>query len=689
MIFKDNIPFIPQGLGHDRVSFTGGRVGVDMTEKGGITRVFYFGNQPIGRQDFFNSGDPIASFTKIFRPYVVIGGRIYYLALNNTLLYPFGYQSEFQVGAVKLRHGLILLNDTIAFTAEILENPEHAEICLRLVHSQYTKVSNSLRTWGKYELDPANGLTRITAADKAAESKETADDMMNQGIKRPQEPDGETVIALSADLPLSFRDAGPGFRLYAQTAPIAGTATMFVNFAPSEAASASRLAELRQGISGQVDGVIREFEKTKKQLPAIKVDSPTVQSFLALAPAMVNAMKVKDVPGVIRAANSGYWTWAWDSMVYSDAYLLWHDRRFSRELLEFYRQSADPEYGIAHMLNAELKFAKYLPFAAQAFYNILLYNYYLFTGDKETLREYFPFAQSLLERALNLEFKDTGLIEAVGYVPDAPQSLDQDGHDLCVVNNGLFYQGLRAMETLALELNDHHYASRMSSIAQRCRTNFIKHFYDAEKGFFIDSVSSRDFRRREHYPTYAIVWTTTFAEELIPDGEAPRIAEFLEKNLLDGLVFFQYPKWDSCFMKEGNQSSYAPCWERFVREVMRLAGRTAALTAWFQTVDWYWGQHTIPECHACEAENENLSLDNPGRQQMMGVKAWYSTFMHAMAGIEVTADGITIRPQKANLEIRGLRIRDKTIDVTADAAGKVGIRVDGRILSGTDHIPFA
>ena len=90
MIFQDNIPFIPQGLGHDRVSFTGGRVGVDMTEKGGITRVMFFGQQPLGRQDFFNSGDPLSSFTKIFRPYVVIGEKIYYLSLNNTLLYPFG-----------------------------------------------------------------------------------------------------------------------------------------------------------------------------------------------------------------------------------------------------------------------------------------------------------------------------------------------------------------------------------------------------------------------------------------------------------------------------------------------------------------------------------------------------------------------------------------------------------------------
>lgn len=112
MAFKDNIPFVPQGLGHDRVSFTGGRIGVDVTDKGGITRVFFFGNQPLGSQDFFSSGDPIASFTRIFRPYVVIDGRIYYLSLCNTLLYPFGYQSEFQTGSVTVRHGMTLLNDT-------------------------------------------------------------------------------------------------------------------------------------------------------------------------------------------------------------------------------------------------------------------------------------------------------------------------------------------------------------------------------------------------------------------------------------------------------------------------------------------------------------------------------------------------------------------------------------------------
>jgi hypothetical protein len=57
------------------------------------------------------------------------------------------------------------------------------------------------------------------------------------------------------------------------------------------------------------------------------------------------------------------------------------------------------------------------------------------------------------------------------------------------------------------------------------------------------------------------------------------------------------------------------------------------------------------------------TIATAGRQHLLSVKSWYSAFTHTLARIEVTTDGITLRPQKGNLEIEGLMIWDKAVDV--------------------------
>ena len=58
---------------------------------------------------------------------------------------------------------------------------------------------------------------------------------------------------------------------------------------------------------------------------------------------------------------------------------------------------------------------------------------------------------------------------------------------------------------------------------------FRERFWDAKKGFWADSLDSRNLSRRESYPSHAILWITPFARELI-GARAEQCADFMARH---------------------------------------------------------------------------------------------------------------------------------------------------------------
>ncbi len=678
---KNGIPFFKTGLPHGQVSFSGGRIAANMGEHGGLTRIIYFGGQHLGASEFFNVGDVLSGWHKLYRLYIVIDGKMFFTTFSNTLIYPHGYTSECTLNNVKFKHSMSLLNDAIVLTCEVMKNPGNKKIQLKLVNNDgCNQVARPGREWQERIFDrKINALTQ-TVIDLTPPKKKMDEEALTQQAVNNQLEAAKavTMIGVTSISKLSCHMTPDVFRkTYLETEPFRKSCSFQIVFAP-ESSFNKRLLDLKGKLDAELKKLESDFHMLMKERPVISVGDKTVESLFAMSGPVLESMKVKDMPGGMRAADSGYWVWGWDSMVHSDALLLWGDGQYVRDMLKFYRDTATPSHGIAHAFTTTCKPYMSMAPAAQTLYCVMLYNYFLYTGDKKILKEYFSFSENILDRALKDAVGDSGLYGGVSLYPDYPEHLEQDGHDISVFNNGILYQALRCMATLSAQLGKKEKAACFDEKAASLKKAFLLHFYDQEKGYFVDSLSSKDFSKRYHYPSYAILWLTPFAGELL-DGVAKQVARFMRDNFKSSRGFSMLPKWDSRFMWDGNQlGMYMPVVERFYWQAQKQARVKVDTDWWFSHLSWFWNQLTIPEALSCEAENEGLAVDNLGRKQAFCAKGWFSIFIHAMAGIEfqLGSPKITVSPMASlEMSIDNLKFRGKKLNIKINSNKKATVSI--------------
>jgi hypothetical protein len=702
MDYRNDNPFMPMGVELDQFWFCGGRIGAALGRHGGLTSLVYYGSQPMGRTGFFRSADPVAAFFKLFRICILVDGVPYHPTFRNTELHPFGFRSEGLAGAVRVRHELVLINDAVVQRVRILRNPSRAAVALRLVwHGGPSQVGMNHRTWSPFAELPETGVfaTRVVddlpPPDTEAATK-TANPFGTQEVRH-----GETHIAVGSDLSLAFQTLHDGFKYHADSAPFEKQAAFIVGFASSREALLKRMAELRRSAHTLCDAKFAAAARRTRRQPEIRVAEPALQSFLAQLPETVDALRVEDIPGAMRASAGHYWVWGWDSIVYSKGLMLAGRGGFVREMLEFYRSLAHPKLGIAHAFTLDLKPASAMAFNAQCLYSVMLYNHYCVSRDLATLKEYYPFARWIVEQAMKAVVGDTGLVEGKSLFPDFPRFLGHDGHDLSVFNNSIYYQALRSLADLTRVLADsgdataHEFQPTLAAAADRCQAGFHKVFFDVEAGYFVDSASSRDLVPRRHHPSYAVLWVTPYAADLVRD-DLPRIAAFMTHNYANTLGIFMFPLSEpAAFYSDGNQTQqYFPVVEPFYWNVMSLAGKARELAAWTKNVKWYWDRFTIPEGLTFDAVNAgDLAPDCPGGKQPFSGKAWYEIFFTAYAGVDVTIDGLALRPTpvKEPVEIRNLVLAGRRVEICISGRGTGGIRVklNGKPVADPGRIPFS
>jgi len=697
MIYKNNIPFMPKGIELDQTWFSGGRTGATLLGHGGIGEILYYGNQFQGGHTFFRSGMPQSAWAKLLRLCVVIDGTPYYPEFANTRLYPFGYTSECALADVSFRHELILLNDAVVQRIAVVSNPACRQLALKLILHGHSRVTPAQRVWSDWRMDEALGALRIDAKDCFTEEEcrhQIEEKSKDQRLDFPVSdlPRGETHIAVASTLETKMTCTNHGFKYYLDTTLFTGEATFFMVFSPSEEALATRVSALRSDAAEECGQAIAAYSARLANSPRISIPGgAAVQSCLMNLPAVIDSLEVKDIPGGFRAAAHGYWIWL-DLFFNATAFTCANDAGSLRDMLRLFRSFADPKLGIPKLVTTTMKPLAGAEWVEQCLFITAFYHYYCHTGDRALLAELYPFLTWVMDKCLEKEARDSGLIEGIG-MPDFP--MDMDGHDLCSSGNSIAYQALRSIEALACESDDAASAERYKRQAGKCRDSFLRHFYDPDKGYFVDSLSSRDFSKRQHYPVFAILWVTHFAADLLGD-HAGEIAAFQAKNFtrphgIGGMI----PRWDTAYPADGNQLiAYYPSWsEVFYRNTMRMAGRAEGLDKWFDDVEWFWKQHTLPEGFTYDAENEGFTVDNPGSKQAFGGQAWYAVFFSAILGLAIDERGLLFSPTtvRRKSSVKNLVVRGKKINITVTGKSKCqGITLNGERLKGsTIRIPFA
>lgn len=686
-------PVAPRGLGGlIRDHFAHGRLFATVGAHAGLLGVGYWGEQRLGAQDFFRATADSA-WAKLFRVRVRLGDEQHYLTLHDTQLWPFGYRSQCTLAGVTFSHELVLLPDSLVLRARVERNPGRVPVQFEMVHQEAcTAVGGSQRTWAEFTFQEGDNALITACRDvnppPPPSTAPVEEALAQQGlVAEPDAPDATTWIGIGCTAPLTARR---GYhrrsKWYLTSQPIAGReVAYYVTFATAEARLRERLAELRGGVSRACAAQVRAYTRSLQTRPRVAVGEPVLDSAFGQYPALIDALKVPDRPGAVRATAAGYWVWGWDGMTPLIPCALANDAASAAATLRFFHATLHPRYGLPHAYTATFKLALKGPFPSQCQYLASLYHYVATTGDLALAREVWPTVIVILAQCRQDEVQGSGLVTGAALWPDFPEAMEEDGHDISALNNSLVYQGLRSVEYLAAALGHAPLAAECRAWAQRLRTSFVRYLYDEAQGYFISSCSALTFAPRKHYCAQAVYWITPFARELVAHAPA-RIAAFMATHLRSDKCLLTLPHWDTAWMADGNQlGSSFPTADYFYLNIHKLVGDASALSAWLGDVAWFWRRHTAPEAFTPEADNEaELGPDNPGCKQLQAITCWYASLYTGLAGLDFDHEGLTLTPWGDRpITIRGLRLRGITLDLHISGRGPhVGsLTLNGRRLS--------
>ena len=688
MQYLENRPFFEHGIGVDRLAFSGGRLAVEMVRHGGLSRIIYFGNQRGCDQEFFH-GDPLSAWVELFRPAVRLDNENRYaLEFHNTVIFPNGFRSSCEFEGVKFSHELILENQEMMFRLTRLSGGEDRKIAFELINTDLcTRTDKAIRSWEKVNNDFP--LWRIVDhypdAEVAAERNAGYRTLAQRGdpFVAPT-PHSETFFGICGSSPICFRETPWMFRKHYFSQELNGSNAVFVlGFGHAGA------AELIERLKMHSRAPEHKFRFPDGEgSPRFKSNHPVLDSFLANAPDILDSYAVDDVSGGMRAADSGYWIWGWDSMVWAEAFPQLNRLEQMAGVLDFYCRTASPQSGIFHEMHPDLRAYKSMAFAPQCLYAVMLYQYLVYSGRTEVAGRYLRFAEEIVSRAGEFEVAGSGLLRGVSLYPDHPEDLDQDGDDISVFNNSIYYQALRSLEELERAFENPEKSMFYRTLAERTRRGFER-FYDPQAGYFCDSLSARDFSMRRHYPVYAILFVTEFADELL-ENKRSAVAEFMNEHFSTRQGARILPLDDPAFLRDGNQlGMYMPSTERFYRVMSHTMDPVRNLEKWKNDIICNWKLLTLPEALTCEYENHGITPDNPGRKQFFTLKPWVGNWFLFALGIHCDLDGIVFASfADAGTEVSGLHWRGKTLCIrNCGSSGKVSsIRINGKAAAGTDRV---
>jgi hypothetical protein len=702
--FDKVIPVSESGFGLLQNTYGGGRIGAVVNVFGGITRIEYWGIAPMHVPNIFFMGDATTAYHRCFRAQVVVGDVAYNLEFSNTHHFPFGYRSNLSIPelGVDLQHRLTLIDDALVFSIEILRNKRNLPIRQRFEHhaySVYTFPERQVTDWAEGVIPSGwmmSATDRISDAHWAAleeEMRHKQDDKfpppINQG---PRE--GTTWVAVLGESALEMKKMKMGRVYWTGGEFLRGSHATSVLFAPNRDQLIRRAAVLRKKGAALAKQTEDECERNLARAPRFDTGDKILDSMIANVPPVYKAFFIEDLPGTAIGASVGYYVWGWDTLNCTDVHLLSGQTDFARDVLDFYRKTADPKEGIGHQFTTDYppKVRVSMPFAAQMVYVIFLHQYGILTGDRARWREFFPFAKWIFENCVKAT-DERGLARGQALWPDLPQFCGHTGHDIPVFNNSILYQGARCIEAMAAYCGDKEAESEASRICRLLEKNFIPTFWDAKRGYFADSVDAKTGEQRASYPAHALLWMTPFLHDLVDREKMKACAAFHEQNHKALRGWLSYPRWDAAFDGDGNQlGQIGPTHDMFVTRCAAIAGRQDALDTWVGNSDWFWKQLTYLEGYSAQTVNDSGTPDRCGsKMNFFGTKTTYMTFFVGLAGIHFDVGGITLSEGLARpVRVRQVPFRKALLDFSIKGKGRFAarLRVNDKRVVGSLKIPI-
>jgi hypothetical protein len=478
---------------------------------------------------------------------------------------------------------------------------------------------------------------------------------------------------------------GPEFRK--------GGHAMSVLFAPSREQLERRAVVLQSKGALLAKQAEEECERNLTRAPRFDTGDKILDSMIANVPPVYKCFFIEDLPGTAMGASVGYYVWGWDTLNCADVHVLSGQDGFARDVLDFYRKTADSKEGIGHQFTTDFppKVRVSMPFAAQMVYVIFLHQYGVLTGDRARWREFFPFAKWIFESCVKTTDK-RGLATGQALWPDIPQVCGHTGRDIPIFNNSILSQGARCVEAMAAFCGDRQAQTEADRICRLQEKNFLPTFWDEKRKYFVDSVDADTGEQRRCYPSHALLWMTPFLNDLVDRDTLKACAAFHDANHKSLRGWLPYPRWDFAFDGDGNQLGQVwPQQDMFITRAAAVAGRQDVLERWVENSDWFWKQVTYLEGYSAQTVNDSGTPDRCGsKMNFFGTKTTYMTAFIGLAGVQFDVGGVTLGEGVARpIQIKRVPVGKALLNFRLNGKGRFAQRllVNGKPVVGSLKVP--
>jgi hypothetical protein len=684
---KSGIPQTPRWFADSRLAFA--------FEETGVTQVDYY--NPLASFSGFLSGPQTIFLRNLwdgFRYYIIKENMNYTPVYENSKIWPFGVESEWNFNDLLFIHRVMAVDQSIVFqmiTPEDLPAGYQFKLdfntAFELSYSDIRDIRYPIapgRKWKDWKFSESENLL----VGGYYNAKDTPD---------RSEDDYTLCCAIGADFPMQYKvDRNVNVHQLSSPALEPGKTYCFIiTFGGSESDAQKLNVELSSNHKERIKKQFSRYEFLRNSMPELIGPDQEINSYFSLMPMYNEALKITDCPGAMRAKTANYFIWGWDGMTANNSVAYWGDTAHIKNLLNFYKETADPVEGIGHCFAYNMKPVVISPIPAQCMYISLLQLYFDQTNDYEVLKEKYPFAKKIFDRAVATEVKSSGFSIGESLYPDFRDLIDETGNDISGFNNSVFYCSARSMNRLSTLLGDRETMEKSSEIINNLEANFLRYFYDKEKKFIVSSIDATTFEKRTVYLNGALRWENGYYMDLVE----PILKDclwFYEQYLISEAGIRPIPLWCKNWDADANQlHGWWPVTDETFTRMFNEYDRRDLADKWSGYLRYWYGKLMGPEGISCYIETDEPELDRwaslNGTWNAFTSRTWYQCIVHSIVGVDADAGGITFYPYSGEeIRLLGMHYLGKTFDIEMKGSGPFieYIEVDGEKIVGTNKLPL-
>ena len=681
---KSGIPQTPRWFADSRLAFAFEEKGIIQVDYYNPTSAYFVGHETIFLRNLWDG----------FRYYLVKEDMNYIPEYTNNKIWPFGVESEWSFDNMKFIHRVMAINQSIVFQ---MITPENLPAGYRFKFDFGTAFALSCgdardirvptapgRQWKNWNFNNDENLLVGGYFDPIADPDKTADDYT-------------LCCAIGANFPLKYKVDGNinVHQLLSPPLEPGKTYCFIITFGSNKSDAQKLNMELSTNQKEKIEKQFSRYENIRKAMPELISPDQELNSYFSMMPMYNEALKITDYPGGTRAKTSNYWIWGWDGMSNNSSTAYWGDTGHIKNLLKFYKETADPAGGIIHALTYDMKPKLISSIPAQCMYITLLQLYYDQTNDIEGLKDNYEFAKKIFNMALAKEVKETGLCLGLSLTPDFMNLTGETGNDISAFNNSTFYCAARSMNRISAILGDKEILKKTQDIITKIENNFLKYFFDKEKRYIVSSIDASTFAQRQDYQSYSLRWENAYYRDLV-NPVFKDCLEFFATNLVCKPGIRAIPLWCSSYDADANQLHgwWPVSDESFVRMVNEF-NRKDLMEQWIGWLTYWYKNLTCPEGVSCLLETDEPELDRwsamKGTWYAHSCREFYQGIIHSIVGVDADAGGITFYPYSGEeMKLLGMHYLGKTFDIDMKGSGPYieYIEVNGKKIQGTNKLPL-